>query len=373
MTRASDRPRAITIADVARHAGVSVGSVSNYLAGTKRQTETTREAVRRAMDELGYEPNVNARSLRAQVTRTIGLVLPNIINPFFTDLAAVTERRAWERDYQVLLCSSLDDVETETRQVRSLHQRRVDGALIVATASSDYRDPARTTPFPAVFMDRQVANRTSVTTDNLLGGRLAAEHLVGLGHTRIGIAIGDPTLDNIQDRLTGFEQVLTEHGLVLDEHRRFAGPQSLETGSAAVSLWDRAEPPTAVFATNDIVALGLWRALTQRGLRVPEDVSLVGFDNLRWLDITGPALTTVRQDVDRLAGHALDLLFARIETGRSDTPPIRDLIEPTFVPRGSTRSADGNREHRPPSAGSGPAPLVAGAVPGEHADAPSGA
>ena len=350
MVPASDRPREVTIADVARHAGVSVGSVSNYLTGTKRQTEATREAVRRAMQELGYEPNVNARSLRAQETRTIGLVLPNIINPFFTDLAAVTERRAWERGYQVLLCSSLEDAETETRQVRSLHQRRVDGALVVATARSEFRDPARSMPFPTVFMDRQIPDRTSVGTDNVLGGRLAAEHLVGLGHPRIGVVIGDPTLGNIQDRLTGFEQVLAQHGRTLDERHRFAGPQSLETGLAAHALWDQPEPPTAVFVTNDIVALGLWRALTARALRVPEDVSLVGFDDVRWLDIAGRSLTTVRQDVDRIAGQALDLLLARVEATTTDHPPTRDLIEPTLVVRESTSpaTASGSTGRQPP-------------------------
>lgn len=339
--RRQPRQRSITIADVARRAGVSVGTVSNYLNGTKRQTEATRRAVREAMDELGYEPNINARSLRAQTTRTIGLILPNIVNPFFTDLAAVTEQRAWDRGYQVLLCSSLDDVETEATQVRSLHQRRVDGALIAATAHSEFREPSRAVPFPAVFLDRALTGRPSVATDNLLGGRLAAEHLVSLGHRRIGLVIGDPSLENIQDRLTGAEQLLAEHGLRVAPQHRFEGPQSLETGLKAVSLWDQDEPPTAVFATNDIVALGLWRALQRRGLEVPGDVSLVGFDDVRWIEITGPELTTVRQDVDLLANRALDLLLEWVEAAPDDPPQAvqdtaHDLLDPTLVVRGST-------------------------------------
>lgn len=336
-----------TIADVARIAGVSVGTVSNFLNGTATVAPATQEVVQRAMTQLDYAPNLNARSLRARSTMTLGLVVPNITNPFYTEVAATTEQVARDHGYQLMLCSSSDDEEMEARQVRMLHQRRIDGALIVATSASQLRDLDRAAPFPTVFVDRHVPGRRSITTDNRTGGRLALEHLVELGHRRIGLVIGDEKVENVQDRIAGAREILERQGIQVPDRHLVRGPQSLETGLLAARFWDEPDPPTAVFATNDIVAMGLYRVCRDRGLRLPEDVSVLGFDDVRWTEFTVPPLSTVHQDVDGMVRRALEILLEAIRVGGSHTTRAwglgdeHEMLPPELVARGSTSRWDG--------------------------------
>lgn len=336
--------RSVTISDIAREAGVSVGTVSHYLNASAKVAPRTADAVREAMTRLKYEPNVNARSLRSQVTRTLGLIVPNLNNPFYAELADVIGDQVFKSGYGLLLCSSCEDVEHESLHLTSLHQRRIDGALIVATGRSALLRGSRRMPFPCVFVDREAVGLPSVTTDNRLGGRLALEHLLQLGHRRIALAVGDPHVPNIQDRLAGARQVLATHGVSVADELVIRGSQSVATGRQADGLWQLDDPPTAVFATNDVIALGVWQSCLAAGVRVPEDVSLVGFDDIQWASLTVPPLTTVRQDLAGMTAQALELLSVAIagEAPHSST----SRIAPALMVRASTRRNTGENLDR---------------------------
>jgi DNA-binding LacI/PurR family transcriptional regulator len=330
--------RSVTITDVARLAGVSVGTVSNYLNGTARLAEKTAEAVRSALSELEYEPNLNARSLRSQATGSLALLVPNVFNPFYGEIAALVEAGATERGYQLLLCVSGDDSRHDRFHLRALHQRRVDGALLVIAGATAPDDLDNNTPYASVFLDRVVASRLSVTTDNHLGGRLAMEHLISRGHRRIAMVIGDEHVENVRRRLTGATEVLAEHGLAVAPEHVIRGEQSVESGREASRFWELEEPPTAVFTTNDVVAIGVWQSCLVAGKRVPDDVALMGYDGIEWSRLTVPPLSTVRQDLPAMTTMAMELLFARIH-GERPSNEVRS-IPPSLVIRESTGRID---------------------------------
>jgi hypothetical protein len=167
-------------------------------------------------------------------------------------------------------------------------------------------------PIRTVFLDRRVPGQASVTTDNQMGGRLAMEHLVGLGHRRIGIVAGDEHVANIQERLAGATGVLAEHGLTTPPELFISGPQAIETGRLADRYWRMNEPPTAVLTTNDVIALGVWQSCLANNVRIPDDLSLVGYDNIHWSELTVPPLTTVAQDKEGIVERALDRLTASL-------------------------------------------------------------
>lgn len=332
-----------TISDVAREAGVSVGTVSNFLNGTAKLAPGTREAVELAVEELGYVPNFNARSLRAKSTMTLGLVVPDMANPFFTDMAVVMDAVAHEHGYQLMLQSSGGSEQIEARQVRTLLHRRVEGAVIVALEPPALPALIEDARFPVVCVDRRVPGHRSITTDNRVGGRLALQHLVELGHRHIGLAIGDDHIENVQERVAGAREVLQEHGLDVTERLVVRGPQSLETGLAASRLWDAPDPPTAIFATNDIIAMGIYRVCRDLGLGVPEDVSIVGFDDVRWTELVAPALTTVHQDVQGMVTRAFDVLLHAVNASgdgsgadQREVADAHEMLSPSLKVREST-------------------------------------
>lgn len=335
---AGARARTPTIKDIAREAGVSVGTVSHYLNATANVASAKADAVRQAMQRLDYTPNANARSLRTQVTRTLGLVVPNLSNPFYGELASHIGSRAFDAGYELLLGSSFDDEECESLHLSALRERRIDGALVVATGCSSLHREPRPLPFPCVFLDREVVSGTSVTTDNRLGGRLALEHLLSLGHRRVALLLGDEHVPNIQERLDGARQALQRYGVDVPDGYVLKGSQSVETGRQARRWWELAEPPTAVFATNDVIALGVWQSCLEAGVEVPAEVSLVGFDDIEWASLTVPPLTTVRQDLPRMAARGLQRLMGAV--GGQPLDLTTERIPPELVVRQSTKRSD---------------------------------
>lgn len=316
---------------------MSVGTVSHYLNGTANVTPAKSDAVREAMRRLDYTPNANARSLRTQVTRTLGLIVPNLSNPFYAELASNVGSQTFDAGYELLLGSSFDDEACESLHLTALRERRIDGALVVVAGRSNLQREGRPLPFPCVFVDREVTGGPSVTTDNELGGRLALEHLLSLGHRRIGLLIGDAHVPNIQERLDGACQALDSYGVAVPDGYVITGTQSVETGREARRWWDLDTPPTAVFATNDVIALGVWQSCLEAGVRIPGDVSLVGFDDIQWASLTVPPLTTVRQDLPRMAVRGFELLTAAI--GGDALPVATERISPELVVRESTKAA----------------------------------
>ena len=322
-----------TMKDVAKAAGVSLGSVSHYLNDRVPVSPAKAERIQRAIDTLGYRVDQSARSLRRGQTQTVGLIVPDISNPFYAELARTIEHRLWDRGFQTFLCDSAHDAARERAHFLNLLDRRADGILVIySSEKSELPGLAGETQTPVVFLDRPVSGQVSVSSDNFLGGRLAAEHLLSLGHTCIGALVGDAEVSNMRSRMDGFVAALARGGVGLESPYTRHGAQDLTLGERVAELMELPEPPTAIFATNDIVAVGAWRTLLELGHRIPEDVSLIGFDNIEMGRLLLPPLSTVAQDISALGAHAAELLL-------NPEPPAHArsaIITPQLIHRGST-------------------------------------
>jgi len=329
----------VTIREVARRAGVALGTVSHHLNASAPVASGTARRIESAIADLGYRIDLGARSLRSRRTHSVGLVLPNISNPFFAEVARSVEHALWARGLQTFLCDASEDVERERAHLDALLSRRVDGILLIRSGARGRRAGVageRPGP-PVVHLDRAMAGAPSITSDNRLGGALAARHLAGLGHRRIGVLAGEAHLPNVRQRLEGFARELHAHGLALDPGLVRHGPQSLALGRAAGELMALDPAPTALFATNDVVAIGAWRRLLELGYRIPQDVSLIGYDDIEMSGQLVPPLTTVHQDIARLGQEAAALL-GRLLAGEP-APRRTTLIPASLVVRGSTGPA----------------------------------
>jgi LacI family transcriptional regulator len=332
-----------TIHDVARRAGVSTATVSRALNATGQVRPATRWLVEEAVRELGYRPNTLARSLKTRTTQTIAFLLPDITNPFYPGLVKGVQDCAHEHGYTLLLGSAEGDPDGEEEYLNLLREKRVDGAVVDGLVLARDRIAAFVSDgFPIVSLDRNVdfPNVPLVQVNNARGARLATEHLLGLGHRRIAHVIGADGLRISEDRLDGYLETLREAGVEPDVQLIASGGFTEEGGAAATSaLLERGGGFTAVFAANDMSAIGAIKALEDRGLRIPHDVSVVGFDDLRLAAYVSPALTTVRQPAYEMSYRAAELLFELIETGRRRRRSANVVFEPELIVRQSSGPA----------------------------------
>lgn len=325
----------VTIKDVARRAGVAPSTVSNFLTGNARVSPPTAERIQEAIDALGYIPNLAARSLRINQTKTFGLIVPDISNPFFSEIVRTIGHVSQRMEYALILCDSGGDGGRERALLSNLLSQRVDGILMIHTGRrDDYARLAQNAARPIVFVDREVTGMRSVVTNNAAGGRLAARHLLGLGHKRIGILAGDVHVRNVKERIDAFIAEVEAQGLSIDPSAIISGEQTLETGREVELLLRMRKPPTAIFATNDIIALGAWRKLLELGVRIPEDISLIGYDNIEMTEITVPALTTIGQDKHDMGRQAVLALIDALETKKVTGETT--YVPPQLIVRNST-------------------------------------
>lgn len=324
------------IQDVARAAGVSTASVTRYLAGQRIRSE---EAVRRAIDELGYRPSQVARSLKSGRHHSIGVIVPDIANPFFAGLVKGIEREVRPHGLQVILGNSDEDAEHEEALVRELSQR-TDG-LIMAPLSENDQIPNLLGEhgIPLVFVDRETSTGPDVDrvlVDNAAGIRQAVDHLVDLGHTRIATISG--RLDSTPGRMRheAFLAALAEHGIAAEDGLVRYGDFREESGREQMTaLWRHAAPPTAVVIANNLMTAGALVALGDLGVRVPDELSVVGFDDLPLATLLDPPLTVVsRPDVEEGAAAAR-LLVERL-TSTEPMPTAHLTLPVELVVRGST-------------------------------------
>lgn len=327
-----------TIYDVARLAGVSTATVSRALNGTAQIAPSTRAAIDAAVEQLGYRPNSIARSLVTKSTQTIALLLPDISNPFYAGLVGGIQAYALSHDHTMLLCTTEGDPEREEQYLQLLRDKQVDGALVDGLVLPPDRIARFVRDgFPIVCLDRDIDSSAIplVQVDNRLGGRLATEHLLALGHTRIAHVTGARTLHISDDRLDGYRDALRDAGI--EAHPSLVEPGTFtEEGGylAAKALLEREPRLTAIFAANDLSAVGVLNALAEAEHYVPEDVSVVGFDDLRLAAYTSPPLTTVRQPAEAIARLATELLIGL--TRGEEVRPMKHVLAPTLVERGST-------------------------------------
>jgi LacI family transcriptional regulator len=325
-----------TIKDIASLAGVSIGTVSNYLNNTTRISEHTTIAIEQAIRELGYQPNLTARSLRSQQTQSLGLVVPNISNPFFSEIARLVSQYAWQAGFQIFLCNSENDALREKTQLQTLYQRQVDGVIIIHSGSEQIAQMVAASSIPTIFIDRDLKNHYSIVSDNELGGSLSLQHLVEMGHSRIAMISGDKHVKNVQERLSGAYQVLQDYGLEVPAEYIIDGTQSLETGLQAKRLWQLPQPPTAIFTTNDVIAIGVWHSCLAHQIAVPQHISIIGFDNIQWSALTVPPLTTIAQDIDTICSLSIQMISDVVQE-KVTLNQFIEYIKPSLIIRGSTQ------------------------------------
>ncbi len=342
--------------DVAQRAGVSAATVSYVLNGGPRGvSEDKRDRVLRAVAELGYRPNAIARSLRARHTSILGLVLPDSANPYFAQLSRAIEDAAAEHGYQVVVSNAADDPAREAAQIEAMLRLQVDGLIWIPAdirgerGERGERDGAgpmaalAPPPIPTVQVDRELTLPGGISfcdvveSDHVAGGRVAAEHLLALGHRRIACLAGPATHLHACQRLDGARAALREHDLELVDMRH--GDFGYASGAAAAEHWCALAPalrPQAVLCINDAMALGVLSAAAERGLRVPGDLSVTGYDDVPLARYAVPPLTTVAQPVQLLATAALETLLDRIANPEAPVAPRRRLFHVQLVVRRST-------------------------------------
>lgn len=332
--------------DVAARAGVSSATVSYVVNnGPRPVAPETRVRVLAAIAELGYHPDNIARSLRVRQTHVLGLVVPDSANLFFAELARRLERQAGEHGYSLLLCNSQEDVEREATHLSVLRNQRVDGIILVAADATGMSVPTDLDGIPVVALDRVPPDwgGDSVRTDARRGGALAVEHLLGLGHRRIGFIHGPRRLAHAQERLEGGLGALRAAGIVPPpEWQRPSGFDFAGGREAARALLALPMQPTALCCSNDAMAVGALAGLHALGLRVPDDVSVTGFDDVPLAQFAIPALTTVTQPYDAMAATALTTLLERVaeaSAGRPPGSPRCRTLDIGLVVRGSTGPA----------------------------------
>lgn len=326
--------------DVAMMAGVSIGTVSNTINHPARVSESTRETVWEAIRELGFVPNQLARVLTGAPSKVIGLIMLDVLSPFFTQLAHSVERAAREEGYAVLLGNSENSAERELELVSMLSSHRVHGALVTPAGGRAVQSQDEVS-LPLVYLDNAgTAESCSVRVDHLAGGEMAAEHLLGLGHRRLAFVGGRPTLTQFEQRLEGARRALKRAGIAPENALIEVSGDGIgvDSGMQAAELLLGRGLPSAIMCGNDMLAFGVFKALTAAGLRVPDDVSLVGYDDIEFAANWIVPLTTIRQPTVEMGEQAAKLLIEHAE-GNPDHRHRSVVMQPVLVVRDSCRSA----------------------------------
>ncbi len=311
-----------TIEDVAKLAGVSIATVSAVINGNVPVSVKRTKSVREAMAALNYRRNERGRSLRTGKSFVMGIVIPDIANPFFPDLIRNIEESARELGYSVMLCDSADSAENERRHVEVLHARGVDGVLVTATDSVVPFDWIDELGLPVVFIERGPVSNAfpTVGTDNVAAASLAARHMLELGHERIAILLTRATGTSNTARVEGFCRTLEQAGVAVPPGYIQMGLRRQEDAhEAATALLRQPDRPTALICGNGLLLLGAARAVRDGGWNCPEDVSLIGFDHTPWTENFNPPMTTIKQQTDRVAAAAVKLLYSKIN-GEGQVP-----------------------------------------------------
>jgi DNA-binding LacI/PurR family transcriptional regulator len=331
-----------TIYDVARASGVTAATVSNVITGKGAVSAATRARVEAAIAALGYQPNILARSLATRQTYTLGLILPDIANPFYPEMALEVENTARQHGYSVFLCNTNNDESIGRAYLQQLAGRQADGVIVMPGGTS-LEDLAAATQggLPIVLCNWEEQDELPALpmagVDFYQAGCLAAGHLLALGHRRIGV-IADTAVPHTRhtERVAGFAATLDQAGLAWDPGLLWRGDSSIDAGLAGVTALLRlSEPPTALFCTNDLMALGALVGATALGRAVPRNLSILGVDDIHMGAYTYPPLTTVAIPKRAIAGEATTLLLNWLSSGAM--PPVEPVVlAASLLQRGST-------------------------------------
>ena len=328
-----------SIRSVATRAGVSPSTASRVLRGAGYTSDGARERVLAAARELGYEPHLAARSLKSRSSQTVGVVIQDITNPFYAFLAKGIADTVRRQGYVLMMSDSEEDRVREDASLRAMVGARVAGVIITPTVgNAEVLQLLERYSIALVQVDRTVPGVTadSVLVDNFRGAYAATEYLLELGHTEIGVIAGPRSLTTGRQRMLGFEAAMQARGIPIDPGFVKTSDFRRETGATlARELLDLPRPPTAILAHNTMLVESLLLVLSERSMRVPEEMSVIGFDDPPWAVLVSPPLTVVRQPAYTLGATAADLLLRRLEHPALDPSPTDVVLSPTLVTRGS--------------------------------------
>lgn len=330
-----DSSRRPTLKDVARAAGVSLASASYAVNGSGSVGEATRAHILQVAAGLGYRPNTSAKAMKTGRTGVLGLVLPDLTNPFFPSLAQAVLQTARRQGYNVLLADTGGAPEEERTAIRFLIDQGVDGLLWFPIDDSNPKG-RRPVPemdrIPVVVLDRNLPDYDVVLADYALGGRLAAEHLIAAGHVDIGVISGPQAASSARERADGAVQILQQQARVV---WRVENAFALDLDPAVKAALDQ-RTVTAVIAGSDMIAIGVMRHLQTLGLTVPDDVSVIGFDDIPWAALNAPPLTTIDMPIEAMAVSAIETLVQRVADGPGARS--RTVFDVSLVGRASVRA-----------------------------------
>lgn len=328
-----------TIYDIAREAGVSIATVSKVINDKGKISQERRREIVAIMERLKYQPSVIASALTGKHTYTIGLLIPDIANPFFGEVARAVEDRGHLLGYSVIICSTDNKDERIEQYISMLKQKRVDGIMIGTGIENTDILRNLSSSMPIVVIGREVPGVPlhTVVADDWDGGRLAAEHLLSLGHRRLAILSENSSISSSRERVRGFMMKLKEEGLeITDDLVRLCKHRMEDGKREAAELLARDDRPTALFCCNDLLAVGALQAAKEAGVRVPSELSIVSFDNTILASVTDPPLTSIAQSMEQLGAVAVDLLLK--EFGQTQTVKERIALRTELIVRNSTAS-----------------------------------
>lgn len=327
-----------TIYDIAKAANVSIATVSKVMNQNGRISDKTRKRIMDIMQQMNYQPSVVASALTKKRTYTIGLLIPDLANPFFAEIARSVEDRAQELGFNLVICNTDNNVEKEERYIGLLKQKGADGIIMATGAHNNAivkKLLQQNQTIAVIARDMPSLAVDAVLVDDYLGGYLAANHLIELGHRHIAVIAESLEVMSSRERVRGCRQAMEEAGLVLEDRWVRVSAFHVQDGKATAGiLLDEPNAPTAIFACNDLLAIGVIQAARERGMNVPRELSVVGFDNTILATIIDPPLTTIAQPIQELGKQVVDLISKDI--GGKATSKQRFVLLPELIVRGST-------------------------------------
>ncbi|MBA3927558.1 LacI family DNA-binding transcriptional regulator [Listeria rustica] len=314
-----------TIRDIAEKTGVSITTISQILNGKgSRFSEATRNKVFQTAKDLAYKPNFFAKNMVTNRTNTIGMIVPEVTDPFFSQMVKGAEDYLNAHDYMILLCNSSQDSTREDLYVEELLHRAVDGLIIASPniLASNVFTQLEALHKPYILLDRKRHHREegNIFIDDYEGGYMATEHLLSLGHTKIGIITSDDSFYSVEERLQGYQASLKEHEISGSPDWIMAGDQTMAGGYVASKKLLASTDITALFVTNDQMAAGTYRAALELGISIPDDLSIIGFDDIELAEYMAPTLTTIRQPIYNIGKTAAKYLLKAIQNPTEKMP-----------------------------------------------------
>ncbi len=329
----------VTLKEIAKLAGVSTATVSHVLNHTRYVSEETRERVQRVIDETGYQPNMIARSLRSGESSTIGLLIPDISNQFFAEIAKRIEDDGFDHNYSVILCNSAEELSRESTYIDVLIANQVAGIILIATESKqDQLMRIKSRKIPLVLVDREIPLFFGdvVLVNNEQGGYVATNYLIELGHRKIACIRGSNNITPSADRVKGYKRALQENGINFRDEYIIKGDFGCKSGEdSLMKLMSLTDLPSAIFVCNDMMAIGVLKKAKEISLPIPEDMSIIGFDNIQFSAMVTPALTTIAQPIDMIASTAISRLINNIKVENNQSQGIRIVLDTHLVVRES--------------------------------------